>query len=246
MLQRTIRKQTTAAEGLCLQRVHAHHRALSVSPRQIQRVVFGTPVHEEGSAITATAEGLVVTETIARRCKHASKQPFWCLFLFHLIREFRPQSCLELGTSLGVSGMYQAAALQLNGAGRLVTIEGDATLAGLARENFAALTLANAEVVQGRFERTLPGVLGDHGPVDLVFIDGGKNDNALLQQFEDIYPFLMPEAILLIDDIYWSSKMTAAWQILKQDRRIRTAIDLYAVGVCSVSKDGEAKTGTVI
>jgi len=126
-------------------------------------------------------------------------------------------------------------------AGRLVTLEGDATLAGLARENFNALTLANAEVVQGRFERTLPGVLGDHGPFDLVFIDGGKNDNALLQQFEDIYPVLTPEAILLIDDIYWSNKMTEAWQILKQDRRIRTAIDLYAVGVCSVSKAGAAK-----
>ena len=43
-----------------------------------------------------------------------------------LVRELRPHSCLELGTGVGVSAGYQAAAMELNGVGRLLTLDGSA------------------------------------------------------------------------------------------------------------------------
>jgi hypothetical protein len=63
--------------------------------------------------------GKVVTRTVGEVSKGASKPYFWSLLLFKLIRKFRPSICLELGTCLGISASFQAAALKLNGIGKI-------------------------------------------------------------------------------------------------------------------------------
>src|SRR5215204_1409803 len=55
--------------------------------------------------------------------------------LFRLVREFAPTSCLELGTCIGVSAAFQAAALELNGAGHLLTLERKPMLVEAARNH---------------------------------------------------------------------------------------------------------------
>ena len=67
--------------------------------------------------------------------KKGSKHYFWSLLLFKLIREFKPLNSVELGTCLGISGAYQAAAQKLNKSGRLITLEGAKSLASLAEKN---------------------------------------------------------------------------------------------------------------
>ena len=62
---------------------------------------------------------------------------------------------LEMGTCVGISAAYQAAALNDNGAGRLVTLEGYAELAAEAQELWSNLGLSNVEVIVGRFAQTL-------------------------------------------------------------------------------------------
>jgi len=72
---------------------------------------------------------------------HSSAVPhWWGVFLFRLVRELKPKTVLELGANMGVSGAYIQSGLDLNGGpGRFTTIEGDPTLASIARETLDSL-----------------------------------------------------------------------------------------------------------
>ena len=105
------------------------------------------------SRLSRCTKGRVITKAIGDACK-TSKSHFWSFLLFKLIREFKPSTCLELGTALGISACYQAAALKLNQAGNLTTLEGADSLALIAKQHFQALGLDNVRVVIGRFQDT--------------------------------------------------------------------------------------------
>jgi len=172
-----------------------------------------------------------VTRAVRAVCR-SSVPPHEGRVLYHLIREFRPRRCLELGTCLGISAAYQAAALTMNGAGRLVTLEGSVALARLAEAHLEGLGLPGVEVVTGRFAETLPAVLPAHSPIDFAFIDGHHDPAALQAYYGLLAPYLADGAILVFDDIFWTSGMRHAWTTLTADRRIRATVDLLTVGIC--------------
>ena len=120
---------------------------------------YGAGLPEAGLGNHKTREGKVIIKTIGDVCRTASKTYMWSFLLLKLIREFRPLVCLELGTCLGISASYQAAALKLNESGRIVSLEGAEPLARLAEGYFLNLGLDNVDVVVGRFEHTLEKVL---------------------------------------------------------------------------------------
>jgi len=161
--------------------------------------------------------------------------------LFKFIREFRPSVCLELGTCLGISASYHAAALELNNHGKIVTLEGSESLASLARENFERLGLKRVTVVVGRFQDTLEEVLRRQAPIDFVFIDGHHDEHATLAYFEKIFPFLSEDAVLVLDDISWSNGMKRAWKTIVSNKRINISVDLFNVGVCIIASSLKEK-----
>jgi predicted O-methyltransferase YrrM len=175
--------------------------------------------------------------TVGERCL-SSKSPLGALLLFRLVRELRPAHALELGTNLGISAAYQAAALALNGGGELHTIEGAPRLAALARAHLASLGLA-AEVHEGRFSDVLPGLLARTAPLDYVFIDGHHDGPATVGYFAQIHPALGPGALVVFDDIAWSAGMAEAWRTVRADPRVRVAIGLGTMGACLVGGQGE-------
>lgn len=168
----------------------------------------------------------------------SSKSHLGALLLFHLVREFRPSRCLELGTNLGVSAAYQAAALALDGGGELHTIEGTGALVDLARRHLASLGLV-AEVHEGRFSDVLPGLLARAAPLDYVFIDGHHDGPATVGYFAQIHPALGPGALVVFDDVAWSAGMAEAWRTIQADPRVRVAMGLGTMGVCLVGGAGE-------
>ncbi len=153
--------------------------------------------------------------------------------LYHLIRQFNPQRCLELGTSLGISAAYQAAALASHGhTGRLLTLEGGKALARLAEKNLHQLGMDTVVVTIGAFAETLPTVLPTHSPIDFAFIDGHHDPKAMRAYFEQLVPYLTDGAVLLFDDIFWTTGMRHAWLALAADPRVRHPVDLLTVGLC--------------
>jgi predicted O-methyltransferase YrrM len=219
-----------------IKKIESLRNELNASSREVVRVDYGAGSPDSKLTTEQMRRGKVVVATVGEICRVASIRPKWGGLLFRLVRQFRPTVCLELGTALGISTAYQAAALQLNHHGRILTLEGSESSASLARENFGKLGLEGIEVVLGRFQDTLQEVLHQNGTIDYVFMDGHHDELATLSYFRQIYPHLAEGAILILDDISWSSGMQRAWDAIKKDNRVKACVDLISVGICVSTK----------
>jgi predicted O-methyltransferase YrrM len=155
----------------------------------------------------------------------------WGQVLMRLVRILRPQACIEIGAAAGFSAAYQAAALELNGGGRLVTIESSPECAALARETLSSLGLERAEVLVGRGEQRLPDAFAEAGPFQLAFQDDDHRRRGTLGLADLLIESLSPRGVLLVDDIGLSAGMRRAWRALAADSRFSVAADCGRVGV---------------
>jgi predicted O-methyltransferase YrrM len=156
----------------------------------------------------------------------------WGRFLMRLVRDLRPQSCIELGGAIGISAAYQGAALELNREGSLRSVEGSAQLVELARETLSALRIDRVEVIEGRFDDVLEGVLAEASPIDFAYLDAGKGREHNLLQFHRLLPHLSPGAALIMDDVHWSREMKEAWGEIRGHERVALSVDLWRLGAC--------------
>lgn len=203
------------------------------STEKVQVPDFGAGTPADTRADDAMKQGVQCTEVIGDACRNYSKEPLWAELLFLLIRELRPKCCVEMGTCLGISAAYQAAALELNGDGHLFTMEGAPAFAAVAGSNWERLGLSKrVSVFVGPFHQTMGDVLDAAGQVDCCFIDGHHDEAATLEYFERVLPRLAPESLLIFDDIRWSPGMWRAWEKICQDRRAGFCVDLNKVGLC--------------
>jgi len=157
----------------------------------------------------------------------------WGLFLFFLVRQVKPRSVVELGTNLGVSAMYIQAALDMNGnKSSFSSIEGDPTLADIARESVGRISSSRFEVVNGRFQDVLPAVLQKLTPIQLVFIDGHHEEAAMLRYYHSILPFLDRNSVVVFDDLYpWNIGLRRAWSKIRHDEPAAVAVDFAKFGL---------------
>jgi predicted O-methyltransferase YrrM len=154
--------------------------------------------------------------------------------LYCLTRSLRPRSVVELGTNLGISSSYIAAALQENGdSGHIVTLDASPYRQRIAVETHRNLGLSNVSYVNGLFTDTLENTLNTLGTVDLAFIDGHHEYLPTLDYCDKIYKHSHAGTIFVFDDIRWSDGMRQAWRELQKDPRFNLVVDLNKIGVCS-------------
>lgn len=188
--------------------------------------------------VKRTAEQMragIVTSAAVRRIALASKGARSAFLLFKLIRHLEPRSCVELGSCVGISASYQAAALALNGRGVIRTLEGAPSIAAIARETLARMSFSHASVVEGPFDETLKSALQAGAPVDFFFNDGHHSGDAMLRYFRESLAYLAPEAVLLFDDINWSGDTRTAWAEIASHERVSASIDLGEMGLLILS-----------
>jgi predicted O-methyltransferase YrrM len=159
--------------------------------------------------------------------------------LYLIVRELAPMRVLELGTNVGVSSAYVAAALTDGNGDTLTTLEVSPARAELARRMHAELGFTNIKYVVGLFDDTLESALGD--PVDFVFIDGHHHYEPTLDYFDRIWKHSAEGAIFVFDDIRWSRGMERAWRLLQQDPRLSLVVDLCGFGVGVGTRTPKAK-----
>src|SRR5690625_648530 len=171
----------------------------------------------------------------------ASVKPSYGQMLYALVRDFKPQQCLELGTCLGISSAFIASALQLNGGGSLVTFEGSASRSGYAQSVLKELELENIEHVVGPFQQTLVPQLKNYRALDFCYIDGHHDGKATVSYFESILPLLTEGAVVVIDDITWSGGMKEAWSEIKSREEVALSVDTYMMGICQIRRKPTTK-----
>lgn len=235
-IKETLGQKASPEEKVYLDKIENIRKELNNSTKKITRIDFGAGKSYNNNTLQEMEEGVEVTQLLGDITKHASKPPRWSFFLYKLILNFKPITCLEMGTCVGLSAAYQASALSLNGSGLLFTLEGDKSLASIAENNFERLGLKNVRVIVGRFKDTILKTLEDKSPFDYVFIDGHHDEKATIDYFEQIFPFLSEKALVVFDDISWSDGMTRAWDAIQRDKRTNISVDLGPVGLCIIDK----------
>jgi predicted O-methyltransferase YrrM len=166
--------------------------------------------------------------SIGSLARYSANQPFVCQTLFLLVQHFKPNTLLELGTSLGFSTAYQAAACRK---GRMITIEGCPNVARFAAKNLELMKAENVTLLQGSFEEKLPEALAELKSLDYVFVDGNHRREPTLRYFQKCLEFAHDNSVFVFDDIHWSAEMEAAWLEIKRHPRVRISIDLFFFGV---------------
>lgn len=180
---------------------------------------------------------------VSEIAKSALKPKKFGQLLFRIVDHYAPATIVELGTSLGITSAYLAAA---KAGSNVITMEGATAVADVARRNFEALGLNNIRIVEGNFDETLPGVLSQHPRIDLAFVDGNHRYDPTVRYFRELLPAMHEHSILIFDDIHWSREMEQAWEEIRNDGAVTLSIDLFFIGLVFFRKEQKVKQHFVI
>ncbi|SDD34608.1 O-methyltransferase [Niabella drilacis] len=177
---------------------------------------------------------------VASIAKNAAKPAKYGQLMYRMVRHYGAKRILEMGSSLGLTTSYLAAA---DPGARVITMEGAPSVAALAREHFSGLGLKNIEMVEGNFDDTLPAVLESMPEIDFAFIDGNHRQEPTERYFSQLLPHIHNDTLLVFDDIHWSGEMEAAWKNIVAHEAVTCDIDLFYIGIVSFRKEFREKQG---
>ncbi|MCI5083674.1 MAG: class I SAM-dependent methyltransferase [Saprospiraceae bacterium] len=148
--------------------------------------------------------------------------------LFKIVHLYKPSLILELGTSLGISAMYQAAASLRSG---FVSVEGCPNTAEVAQENFELMGVPHIQVFTGPFDEVLPILLPQMEQLDYLYMDGDHREGASMAYFEACLAKATDQSVFVIADIHWSAAMENAWSRMQEHPKVTLSIDTFNYGV---------------
>ena len=148
--------------------------------------------------------------------------------LYRVCQWANPQNVLEIGTSVGVSTMYLAAA---QSDAKVITLEGNSEKVAIAKECFKKLSLNNVEVLEGEFDTTLSQVISAIPRADLIFFDGNHRAEPTLRYFKNCLRLKHDESVFIFDDIRWSREMYNTWKVICSHQTVSVSIDLFSLGI---------------
>ncbi len=157
--------------------------------------------------------------------------------LFRSVNYFKPESVLELGTSLGLSSLYMAYAVPK---ANILSIEGCPNTYAFAKQLIASSGIKNIELVNSSFDIAFETSL-QNKKFDVVYIDGNHTYEATIKYFHLLLKSINENSLLIFDDIYWTAGMTKAWEEIKAHAAVTLTIDLYKVGLVFFRKENKQK-----
>ena len=216
------------AEYPCYEKIEARREVLQVDQSVIAVEDFGA-----GSVVMKSKNRVV--KDIANVSLKPKK---YARLLFRIVNYYKPNTILELGTSFGITTAYLASG---NPTAKVYTGEGATSIAGIAQTTFRELQLRNIELVIGDFNYTLPKIFTRMKQVELAFIDGNHRKEPTLHYFRQLVAHSTSTAILIFDDIHWSTEMEAAWREIQQDPAVTLTIDLFFIGLVFINPEFKVK-----
>lgn len=182
-----------------------------------------------GSAVDKTKQ-----RTIASIASHAVKSKKYGQLLFRMVRKYRPDTILELGTSLGITTSYLSLA---NPEAQVVTLEGASAVSRVAKNNFKEMNLQNVELIEGNFNDQLGRVVAALPSIDFAFIDGNHRKEPTIEYFNSLMQKITYSSVVILDDIHWSAGMEEAWNYCKDHKDVTLSIDLFFLGILFFRKE---------
>lgn len=207
--------------------IEALRKELRRSPKTVDVEDLGAGMRRGGKPLRRK-----LSEMAAR----SATPPVQAAFLQRLASHLNAGRILELGTNLGLTTAYLAAAPH---APQTVSIEGAPALAAQAENHLRRLGL-KAEIITGSFEEKLPELIDGGFIPDFVYLDGNHRKAPTLQYFDLLARCIGEDGVVAVGDIYWSAEMEEAWEAVKADPRVTVTADLYRCGLAFFRK-GQAR-----
>jgi len=178
-------------------------------------------------------DGRLKKRTISDITSKFSKSSRYGQMLYRIVNHLQPATMIELGTSVGISAMYQAAG---NTNGMLYTLEGCPATAKVAAENIVKCGFNNIKSVIGNFDSSFPATLEEIKTADYIFIDGNHTYDATMRYFQIAKKHIHENSVIIFDDINWSNGMIKAWDDIKADPDVTISLDFFMRGMVFFNK----------
>lgn len=240
IIEESLLNTLSTEEKYWVDRIEKLRNSLNKDNTSIEVTDFGAGDPKSKRTDEEMYKGVDNLTSVSDICK-ASKPPVWALLLLKLVKDFHSKTVIELGTCLGISAAYQAAGQEINQEGKLITLEGSDSLAKIAENNLNSLNCKNVSVIPGRFQNNLEKILKENKPVDYVFVDGHHDEKATINYFNLLLPYLSEKAVIVFDDISWSSGMKTAWLKVQEHNMIKIIVDLKTIGICILDNTAKEK-----
>jgi len=234
----------TAIHKTCSNHLFKHHiKYIDIENRRnnllndkssIDFIDFGAGTSNSKRTEQDMYNGIKGTSRISKIAS-ASKSLFWSSLLHDLVNNIQPKKLLELGTCFGISGSYIASACE--GKYEFLTLEGSPEIAKIAKRTFEISGHNKVQVIIGPFHKTFHESLDHLQNVDFLFNDGHHDEKAVIDNFLISLPFFNENAIMVCDDINWSTGMKKAWNSIIQHPKVVSSYDLYTLGIVVISKN---------
>ncbi len=151
----------------------------------------------KGKEFASVYEFLDSLRKVARRYYIPVMRKKTTELLKSLIIKNKPKEMLEIGTSLGVSGMTALA----SSAGRLTTIDIDEEVTNQAKDFFARHNLlSRCEFILGDAVSVVS--MMDNNRYDFIILDGPKGQ--YIELYKMLAPMLNKDGIMFVDDINYA------------------------------------------
>lgn len=158
-----------------------------------------------------------------------------------VVRLMRPQRYLELGTAYGMSALFVGLAMKnIVDSCSIVTVELGASQHQVATELLVSQFGDRAECHLANAQSTLTLLTKQSRSFDFLFHDAGHSYDDYVNDFQLAEPMMVPGAICLIDDIYWSDsrfhqtppRCHEGWLEVVAHPRVRAAAELdHGIGI---------------
>ena len=156
-----------------------------------------------------------------------------CMFLLALADICKPETCIELGSSLGISTAYLAKSEHVDS---IYSFEGNKALVEVACQLLDELDAHKAQIIHGNIDTELPRLLNKLGHVDLAIIDANHTEKSLLNYFRLLQPKMQSESVIMIDDIRWSKEMYRGWRKIIVEREVTLSMEFLSKGLLFFKK----------
>lgn len=193
--------------------------------REIHRSKKRITIKDYGAGSKANSS---LTRTISDISSNSEKSTRQAQVLFKIIDYLKPKVIFDLGTSLGITTIYQASVSKKS---KVYTFEGCPETAQVARENFKHFNFQNIQLIEGNIDVTLPQKVNEVSQIDYVFFDANHRYEPTVRYFETCLTKAHEDSVFIFDDIHWSDEMEKAWKYIKDHPKTVVTIDLFFIGI---------------
>ncbi|MCP4310443.1 MAG: class I SAM-dependent methyltransferase [Bacteroidetes bacterium] len=199
--------------------------------RELKRDKSIIPVGKLGATSNVDSSG---ERSVGSFVRDSSVTEKYGALLHRICRWNEPEIVIELGSGLGVSTLYLASG---SPEVPLHSIEGNTDRASFAAQLICRNKLGSTSVHWGEMSEKLEDLIPLIKGRFVAFVDGNHRYEPTLIYLRRLVDTGVGESVIIMDDIYWSKEMFAAWREVISWPEVMVSIDLYQMGLLLLRSD---------